>query len=523
MLLEHNVVMKNPRRVDLRFASCYPNLYRSAMSSLGFHIIYDYLNSREDVYCERLVYPYSESLESRSCLKDFDIVGFSLQYEQDYFHVLDMLDQGEIPVRKNERTSKDPLVIAGGPCASSNPLPMSNFIDVFLVGEAEVMLDQFIDTYLELDDPRRELDAFMDIEGVYIPDNPVKIALVDDMKDAWHPIKQIVPETHDKNFIPAFGRAFLLGVSRGCTRGCRFCMAGCMYRPRREMPLKRLLEVAEKCRQATGLNRVALIGAAVSDYSHIEDLCLKLYERDFQITTPSLRIESVSDDLLTILSKSGLRTITIAPESTWRIRKVVNKPITNDDIIKVIKRASEYNLNVKLYFMIGLPTETREDLEDLVNLINQLEKIPERKAALRISVNPFIPKPHTPFQWQIFDFNSIKEKIKFLRSHLKKKNLKIDSPRIGLLQYVLSMGNAQLGEIIEKSQKNRVSPKEWEKITPHWDLDSVLPWRNIDVRIGTDFLKKEYLKAMDGDVTPWCETFGCYECGVCDKDNSKDE
>jgi len=515
MLREHNVVIKDPRRVDLHFASCYPNLYRSAMSSLGFHIIYDFLNSREDVYCERAVYPYSRTLESSTPLKDFDIVSFSLQYEQDYFNVLEMLQESRIPLKKSERTREDPLVIAGGPCASSNPAPMNDFIDIFMVGEAEVMLDQFIDTYLELDDPRKELDTFMNIKGVYVPGNPVEMVVVEDIKDIWHPIKQVIPETNDKNLIPAFGRAFLLGVSRGCTRGCRFCMAGCMYRPRRETPLKDLLEIAEKCRKATGLDRVALIGAAVSDYSEIEELCMDLYERDFQITTPSLRIESISDQLLTTLKESGLKTITIAPESTWRIRKVANKPITDDDIVTIMNKAFNYDLNVKLYFMLGLPTETREDLDDLVKLIKNLEGIPERKSALRISINPFIPKPHTPFQWEDFDFNQMKKDVKFLKSKLKRSKLKIDSPRMALIQYVLSTSTAELGSTIEKSLENKVPIREWEKLAPKWDIEDELPWNNIDVGIKKEFLKEEYLKALKGDLTPWCETFGCYDCGAC--------
>jgi radical SAM superfamily enzyme YgiQ (UPF0313 family) len=486
------------------------------MSSLGFHIIYDFLNSREDVYCERAVYPYSKTLESSSPLIDFDIVGFSLQYEQDYFNVLEMLQEAGIPLKKSERTREDPLIIAGGPCASSNPSPMSDFIDVFLVGEAEAMLDQFIDTYLQLDNPREELDAFPDIKGVYVPDNPVEMVIVEDMRDAWHPIKQVIPETDDKDFIPAFGRAFLLGVSRGCTRGCRFCMAGCMYRPRREAPLKDLLEIAEKCRQATGLDRVALIGAAVSDYSKIEELCMGLYERDFQITTPSLRIETVSDELLNTLKESGLKTITIAPESTWRVRKVVNKPITDDDIVTIMNKAFNYGLNVKLYFMLGLPTESREDLDDLVKLIRDLEEIPERKSALRISINPFIPKPHTPFQWEDFDFKKMKKDVKFLKSELKRSKLKIDSSRMALIQYVLSMGTSQLGVTIEKSLEDKVPIRKWEKLAPSWDLEDELPWDNIGVGVNKDYLKEEYLKALNGDLTLWCETFGCYHCGACD-------
>jgi radical SAM superfamily enzyme YgiQ (UPF0313 family) len=486
------------------------------MSSLGFHIIYDFLNSREDVYCERVVYPYHKSLESQTILKTFDMVGFSLQYEQDYFHVLEMLKSGGIPPRKSDRTSEHPLVIAGGPCASSNPLPMSDFIDVFLVGEAEVMMDQFIDTYLELDNPREELDSFLDIEGVYIPDNPVKMVVVEDLKDAWHPIRQVVPETDDKDFIPAFGRAFLLGVSRGCTRGCRFCMAGCMYRPRREMPLKDLVKIAEEGRDATGLNRVALIGAAVSDYSQIEELCQKLLERDFEITTPSLRIESLSSELLTTLKESGLKTITIAPESTWRIREVANKPITDDDILNIMNKAFNFNFNVKLYFMLGLPTETRQDLDDLIGFINYLEKIPQRKSALRISINPFIPKPHTPFQWYEFDLQHLKRDVKYLKSQLRKSNLKIDSPRMALIQYVLSHGSSDLGDLIQRSINNKIPLKEWEKVAPKWDLNSPLPWDNIDVGIKEEFLKDEYQKALKGSLTPWCETFGCYDCGSCD-------
>lgn len=202
MLLEHNAIIKNLRKVDLRFASCYPNLYRSAMSSLGFHIIYDFLNSREDTYCERIVYPNSTSIETNTSLDDFDIVSFSLQYEQDYFNVIKMLDQAGIPVRKDDRTDEHPLIIAGGPCASSNPLPMSMFFDLFVVGEAEMIMDELLDTYLELDNPKNRLEAFLDIDGIYLPDHPVSLVTVPDLRDACHPIRQIVPETDEKNTYP---------------------------------------------------------------------------------------------------------------------------------------------------------------------------------------------------------------------------------------------------------------------------------------------------------------------------------
>nr|WP_319374575.1 radical SAM protein [uncultured Methanobacterium sp.] len=515
MLLEHNVVVKDPLKIGLRFASCYPNLYRSAMSSLGFHIIYDLLNHQEEVYCERVVYPYGKSLETGSPLKDFDVVGFSLQYEQDYSHVLEMLREGGLKVRKEDRTPEDPLVIAGGPCASSNPLPMSSFIDLFLVGDGEVILPDFLDKLSELDNPRKELESFLDVEGIYIPGNKVNLVQVDDMRDAWRPVRQVFPETENKELIPAFGKSFLLEVSRGCARGCRFCMAGCLYRPRREVDIKTLIQTAEDGRQATGLEKIALIGGAVSDYSRIEELCRELLSRDFQVTTPSLRIESISRDLLESLTESGLRTITIAPESTWRLRQVVNKPITDEDIQSTMETAFDLNLNVKLYFLVGLPTETHADLEDMVNLIRDLQVMVPHRDSLRISVNPFIPKPHTPFQWMEFNLKDIKAKVKYLKKQAKMRHFKVENPNKSLAQYILSVGGVELSPMIEASSFKQVPLGEWKKITPKLKLGDELPWKEIDVGIDDKFLENEYEKALNGDLTPWCETFGCYNCGAC--------
>jgi len=516
MLREHNAIIKDTRKVDLRFASCYPNLYRSAMSSLGFHIIYDFLNSREDIYCERVVYPLSKSLETGTALKDFDVVSFSLQYEQDYFNVLNMLKKGGIPIRKDNRNSKHSLVIAGGPCASSNPIPMSRFIDLFVVGEAEVVLDDLVDTYLGLEDPRENLEEFLEIDGVYLPDHPVKMMTVPDLKDACHPIRQVVPDTDDKDYIPAFGRAFLLEVSRGCSRGCRFCMAGCIYRPRREMPLKELLKIGERGRHATGLKKIALIGAAVSDHSKMEELCEGLDEMGFQVTTPSLRIESVTDNLLEILKQSGLKTITIAPESIWKVRKAANKSITDEMIESTIKTAFKHKLNVKLYFMLGLPTEDNQDIEYLADYIKDLIKMGEKKNQVRLSINPFIPKPHTPFQWEGFNLEELKSKINYFNSTIKLRSFKVENPKNALVQYVLSMGGVELGDVLERSLNEKVSVNEWTKLAHKWDLDEEIPWKNINVGISDEYLKDEYKKALNGDLTPWCEEFGCYNCGACE-------
>ncbi|MGZ7048193.1 MAG: radical SAM protein, partial [Methanobacterium sp.] len=492
MLREQNVVIKDPRKVDLRFASCYPNLYKAAMSSLGYHIIYDFLNSREDVYCERVVYPYSESLESNSRLFDFDIVGFSLQYEQDYFNVLKMLNKSDIELRKDKRTIDDPFIIAGGPCASSNPLPMSKFIDLFIVGEAEVILDEVLDTYLELDNPKKEINAFMDINGVYIPDNPVKMNVVKDMDDAWHPIRQVVPKTKDKRFIPAFADAFLLGVSRGCTRGCRFCMAGCIYRPRRETSLKKLFEIAEKGKKATELNKIALIGADVSGYSKIEELCVGLMERGFKVTSPSLRVESITDNLIDILHKSGLKTITIAPESIWGLRTVLNKPIEDENILKVMQMAFKRKMNVKLYFLAGLPTETMQNIHEMVEYIKDLNRLSKRKNAVRISINPFIPKPHTPFQWEKFDYDDLRLKFNYLNKNLQKLTLKVEDLKDAYVQHILSIGGVEIGDLIEKTYLKKNKFREWKKIDIKWNLEDELPWKNINTGIKSQFLKQEY-------------------------------
>ena len=335
------------------------------------------------------------------------------------------------------------------------------------------------------------------------------------MEDAWRPVRQVFPETDNKELIPAFGNAFLLEVSRGCARGCRFCMAGCLYRPRREVHLKTLLKTAEEGREHTGLNKIALIGAAVSDYSHIEELCYELLENGFQVTTPSLRVESISSNLIQSLKRSGLKTITIAPESIWRLRKVVNKPISDEEIKSAMENAFSNEMNVKLYFLTGLPTETNEDINDMLNLISELQDMAPHHNSLRISINPFIPKPHTPFQWAEFNLKEIKSKVNFLKKHLKNKHFKVENPNKALKQYVLSMGDANLGDIIEESSLKKFPTGKWKKLMPIWRETTETPWKNIDVGVTDDFLQDEYNKALNGDLTPWCETFGCYHCGSC--------
>lgn len=507
-LREYNTVIKNPRNIDLRVASCYPGPYRTAMSSLGYHIIYHLLNSREDVWCERVIHPYPRSFESGSPLRDFDLLSFTIHYEEDYLRVLQMLKDGGLGVRKDERSG--PLVIAGGPCITSNPLPVSDFIDLFIIGEAEPVLDQVADLCIELDDPRSDIEEFMDIRGVYVPDNPAERVIVEDMDRACHPVRQIVPETTEKSLIPSLGRSFLLGVSRGCSRGCRFCMSGYLYRPKRETSLERLLEIAAEGRRATGYDRISLIGAAASDYSRIEELCSELTDMGFMVSMPSLRIESLTEPLLDTLAGGGLRTVTVAPESTMKIRRSLNKPIEDSMVLEKTGMALEMGLRVKMYFLIGVPGETSGDLRELASFMKKLSDM--RRGAVSFSVNPLIPKPHTPMQWEGYDSKTLKKKIRFMRNLLKGLPVKFAGPRNGLIQYVLSCGGPDVGKLLEMAASSRVPFREWERHTPGWRPGDRLPWNNIDLGFREDFLMEEHIKMKRGILTDWCDESGCHGC-----------
>lgn len=507
-LREYNVIIKNPRRVDLRVASCYPSPYSTAMSSLGYHIIYHFLNSREDTWCERIIHPHRRSFESGSPLRDFDVVSFTIHYEEDYFRIPAMLRDGGLEPRRYERTG--PLVIAGGPCITSNPLPLSDFIDLFIIGEAEPVLDMVMDRCLELDDPRREIDEFRDIRGVYVPDSPAERVIVENMDEACHPVRQIVPVTDDRSLTPSLGRSFLLGVSRGCSRGCRFCMSGYLYRPKRETSLRKLIDISERGCEATGYRKVSLIGAAASDYSRIDELCNELVDMGLMVSMPSLRIESVTPELMEALIRGGLKTITMAPESTMKLRGRLNKPITDSMVFEKTRNALEMGLRVKMYFLIGAPGETQEDLEEMARLMRDLSEI--RRGRVSFSVNPLIPKPHTPLQWEGYDAREMKQRIRFLGRLVRGLPVRMGSPRGGLIQHVLSTGGPEIGELIERASLSGVPVREWEAHAGPRDPGARLPWHNISVGLREDFLMEEYIKMKDDRLTPWCEESGCYGC-----------
>ena len=547
MFKERNVIIKNPLKADMRFGLVYPNVYKTAMSSLGYQIIYNYINEREDCYAERIIYPSIRSLETNSPLADFDIISFSLQYEQDYFHVLEMLREADIPLRREDRTEKDPLIIAGGPCATANPLPLSDFIDIFVIGEGESVLYGFLDLCSQMSkssDEKRDLSCFLNLDGLYISEfnNETNIVLPEDMSKIYHLTYPIVTETDDKDLIPAFSNTILLNVSRACTRGCRFCMSSYLYRPLRETDLDDLLSIAEECRKNTGLNKISLIGAAVSDYSNINELTKKLKDKGFLVSTPSMRIESITKETLVSLKSSGLKTLTIAPESIYSLRRRINKDISDDDVYRVISDAVELGFNIKLYFLIGLPYETKDDIEELASMMKQIDSMKyniesnsktsiklsdnssksnrkssrkKPKVSISFSVNPVIPKPHTPLQWESYDMKEVKSKIKYLKKNLKGLDIKFDSAKMGLIQYVLSCGGREIGELIERSLNERIAIKEWGEYAPNYEIGDALPWDSINVSVSKEFLISEYEKMKTSDQTPWCEDGPCYNCGAC--------
>lgn len=514
MIYEKNTFIKNHKQVDIRFGLAYPNVYQTAMSSLGYNILYNQINEREDTWCERIIYPNSKSLESNTPSKYFDILSFTLQFEEDYVNVLDILQKSDIPLKREERTTEDPLIIAGGPCPTANPMPLSDYIDLFIIGEGENTLNCLLDRFLT---SKKELKDYLDIPGIYIPEynNKTKIDIIDDMNEAYHITQPVVSRSDEENYQTVFNNTIMLNVSRGCTRGCRFCMAGYIYRPMRQTDYKKLVDIAIENRNKTGLNKITLIGAAVSDYAQLEELTSELENKGFQISTPSLRIESITRKTLESLKRSGLQTITLAPESIEKLRKVINKDISDEKIFSVIEDAVELGFKIKLYFLIGIPNETTEDINELIEYMQKIANMHTSIRNVKFSINPLIPKPQTPLQWEKYDYKDIKNKTRMIKKEMKRYNIKCESPKNGLIQYILSCGNSDVGAIIEKSLGKKPTMKEWKELAPNYSIDDELPWKNIDTGVSENFLKIEHRRLKTLKQTPWCETSSCYNCGSC--------
>lgn len=556
------VIKRWGRKVTV--ALIYPNTYFVGMSNLGYQQVYHLLNQREDTICERVFLPDRDdmdeyqrtgtqifSLESQRLLRDFDIIAFSIPFENDYLNALKILEMGNIPLMAAERGEEHPLVIAGGVTTFLNPEPMADFIDLFLIGEGEELVNEFVDGYIKNNDAEKVelLSKLTRIEGIYVPSlysvsykpdgtiesfvqkgkasRKVKRRWIRDIDSAPTVSRIFTPDTE-------FSGMHLVEISRGCGRGCRFCTAGFIYLPPRIRNPKKILDEIEP--GLKNAEKVGLVSAAVSDYPFINSLCAPLIAKGKKVSVSSLRMDSTTDELVDALKESGHKTMTFAPEAgTERLRNVINKGISEDDILKSVEMAiSRGILNSKLYFLIGLPTETDDDIEGIVKLAKRIKKEvlvltkeAGRIGTITLSINPFIPKPWTPFQWSpMEDVKSLGNKLKYIKESLKKEgNIEVnhENPKDSYLQAILSRGDRRVGGIIraalEAGSWNR-GIKESQVDTDFYvyrvrERDEILPWDFIDHGIEKSYLWKEYERALKGQFTPPCNPPKCHRCGVC--------
>lgn len=503
-MLERNAVLKNPRG-RLRVALVYPNLYPVGMANLGFQVVYDLLNSREDIYCERFFLGHDKSLETASRLRDFDVIAFSWQFELDALNIVRILHGNGVPPQRGERGGK-PLVIVGGPC-TVNPYPLRGVADIFFIGEAEAGLLELLDTWRNMG-----LEAVREQRGVYVSelDNEAERVYLRDL-DSYHPIAQVIsPEA-------AFGESFLLEVSRGCSFGCRFCMGGYIFRPRRERSLGRLKEITEEGIRACAPRKIAVLGASVSDYSRAEELLEYLADRGLEVSVPSLRAGGLTRRMVKAIARSGQRSLTFAPETSQRLRLAVNKRITDEEFVDAVNLAAEMGVrNIKLYYMLGLPGETDGDVGQVISFVKELKAGagagvrsrpgPGPRLRLRLSVTPFIPKPHTPLQWVAFqDLKTLKERMMRLRRELR---CDFEGLRASLLQAVIARGDEALGAALVEGAVAGGSLGEVRKAAKKRGIDlsrylaerdpgEPLPWDRIRAGAGGGFLVKEYRRALE--------------------------
>ena len=459
LIPETNVVKKDWRKVELKIALCYPNVYRAGMTGLTIQLLYSLFNSREDVVCERFFLPTKEdpllSLESNQPLKQFDIIAFTLQYEEDYFNTIKILLDANIKINKADRNFK-PLIVAGGPCSTQNPFPLRDFIDLFLIGELEPVFDEFID---ELKNSVREktVENFENKPGFFTQNKGRRI-FIKNLNDAPHPIAQILPNVkHSSPYMPVWGKTFTVEAIRGCPRACKFCLATQIVSPKRERSLNKLKEIISDGVKFTGASKVSVVGAGIAFYSKLEELCEYIVDDlELQVSLPSLDVEELTENLIKLLVKGNERTISLAPETgSESLRKSLGKKASNKKIIDTAKTALYHGIkNLKLYYIIGLPNETLEDLHMTAELSRKIAALGFRKRSIRLSLNPLIPKPHT--QYHSYRFRTadyLKKAIVEIRKNLNDRRIEIETLNLkhARIQAVLSSGGPELGELIYKT------------------------------------------------------------------------
>ena len=583
------MVKKDPSKVAVRFALCFPDVYEIGMSHLGIQILYDMFNRRDDVYCERVYSPWMDldpimreqkiplfAVESQDPIKKFDFLGITIQYEMCYTNILQVLELSQIPLHAEDRTEEDPIVIGGGPC-TYNPEPIAPFFDLFYMGEGEVVYFDLIDRYKEIKargGSRKEfLEQAAQIPGIYVPgfydvtykedgtieamtpNNPhapqtVSKQLVMDMSDTWYPEKPVVP------YLRATQDRVVLEIMRGCIRGCRFCQAGMVYRPVRERSLEELKRLARTMLKSTGHEEISLSSLSSSDYTKLEGIVNFLIDefdgKGVNVSLPSLRIDAFSLDVMSKVQDVKKSSLTFAPEAgSQRLRNVINKGLTEENILNGSAEAFKGGWNrVKLYFMLGLPTETVEDMQGIAELSEKVaevyyDTVPKEqrhgKVQVTASTSFFVPKPFTPFQWapmctkeQFLERASIVNHR--MKEMLNKKSLRYNwhEADVTVLEGVLARGDRKVAAVIEEAYRKGAIYDSWSEYfnndiwmkafetcgvdidfytTRERSLDEVFPWDFIDAGVTKDFLKREWANAQAETVTPNCR-MRCSGCGV---------
>ena len=585
---EVNAVTKNLDDVQVRFAMCFPDVYEIGMSHLGIQILYDMFNRRDDVWCERVYSPWVDldkvmreekiplfALESQDPVRDFDFLGITIQYEMCYTNILQVLDLACIPLHAKDRTEKDPIVIGGGPCAY-NPEPIAEFFDMFYIGEGETVYDELLDTYKENKKNGGSRMDFLEkacqIDGIYVPMFYDVTYHEDGAIDQFFPVNKHAPSVIHKQvvmdvtnttypqapivpYIKVTQDRVVLEVQRGCIRGCRFCQAGMLYRPTRERDVEMLKQYAYNMLKNTGHEEISLSSLSTSDYSELKELVTFLIDnfknKGINISLPSLRIDAFSLDVMSQVQDIRKSSLTFAPEAgSQRMRNVINKGLTEEDIISGAGQAFEGGWNkVKLYFMLGLPTETEEDMEAIAVLADKVARryyeIPKDqrngKCQITASSSFFIPKPFTPFQWApMLNHEDYIERAAIVKhaflNQLNKKSLRYNwhDAEVSVLEGVFARGDRKIASVIEEAYRmgciydswsEQFDNDKWMRAFDNTGIeigfynlrergeDEVFPWDFIDIGVTKKFLRREWDRAMKGEVTPNCR-MQCSGCGV---------
>lgn len=558
---EDSRVTINPH-AEQKVAIVYPNTYFVGMSNLGLHIIYEEINLHPSSVCERIFLPEKKeldvydktktplmSVETQRPMHQFDVVAFDVTFEMDYFHIPLMLRYGRVPVMSEDRTGFDPIVIAGGPCATFNPEPFADFIDAFIIGEGEGIVTAVLERIRkgrENGESREETIAGLaQIDGVYVP--VLYTPRYDDNKRfVGYDIADGAPKIIRRHFEPLtsggetviatnfteFGAMYIIEVARGCGRHCRFCMAGYCFRVPRVRPLDILKEGVDRAEKLG--KKVGLMGAAISDYPEVDELVSYIRSKDMRYSCASLRADSLTQAVVDGLAESGQKTITIAPETgSERLRRVINKGISEENLRTAAQLSAKSGIqHMRLYIMIGLPTETDEDIDAIVGLAERTQAHMAEvgcKGRLTLSINPFIPKPFTPFQWMAMDHQkSVEKKLQYIKKSLQKNRrieVLVESPKEAYIQGVLARGDRRLGKVLAACALDRGSKSfKSEMKRAGLDMDDCnyrerkfedyLPWSHLDMGLRNGYLEQEWQRAVDEAYTPPCME-GCKRCGVC--------